>query len=87
VPQYLIERHFGSVTMDEVADPAAVERRAAAAARFPEVTWEHTHRGDHDGELVTYCVYTAPSEAMVREHAAAAGLPCDRVMECVTDHP
>ncbi len=33
------------------------------------------------GGLGTACVYEAVSPEAVREHAAAAGLPCDEVIE------
>lgn len=36
---------------------------------------------------VTYCIFNAPEERRVREHAAAAGMPCDRVMEIQTLGP
>ena len=42
--------------------------------RFPEITWEHSHVvATDEGEIVTFCIYGAPSEEMIREHAKAFG--------------
>jgi hypothetical protein len=42
--------------------------------RFPEITWEHSHIvSTNDGEIVTYCVYGAPTEEIIREHSDAFG--------------
>ena len=35
--------------------------------------------------LTSYCVYGAPTEQHVRDHAAAAGLPADEVQEIERD--
>jgi hypothetical protein len=41
---------------------------------FPEITWEHSHVVvDSDGRVVTYCVYEAPNEDIVREHSKRLG--------------
>jgi hypothetical protein len=41
---------------------------------FPEITWEHSHVVvDDEGKVRTFCVYEAPSEEMVRKHAARLG--------------
>ncbi len=37
--------------------------------------------------LVTYGTFNAPEQRRVREHAATAGMPCDRVMEIQTVGP
>lgn len=54
----------------------AVNRRSKqiASERFPEIRWDHSHViVDDEGTVTTYCVYEAPSEEMLREHAAAFG--------------
>jgi hypothetical protein len=60
MPRFMIERHFGQVTPEEIV-------------------WEHSHAVTAPDGLVTYCIYQAPNEKYVRDHATAAGLPCDRV--------
>ena len=57
-------------TLPEVA----TRSKAIGHHRFPEIVWEHSHVVlDANGTPKSYCVYAAPSEAMVREHAALLG--------------
>ena len=62
----------------DVTEPemAGVGRRSRELTEdeFPEITWEHSHVVvDDDGNVRTFCVYAAPDEAMVREHATRLG--------------
>jgi hypothetical protein len=41
----------------------------------PKVQWLQTYVTDDK----LYCVYVAPDEAAVREHARRGGFPCNRV--------
>jgi Protein of unknown function (DUF4242) len=54
----------------------AVGRRSRVLTEgdFTEITWEHSHVvvGD-DGLVKTFCVYGAPSEEIVRDHARMLG--------------
>lgn len=79
--RYLIERHFGPITLDDLDEPSWVEQRKGAFERYPEIVWEYSHAIETDEGLVTYCVYVAPSAGYVRRHAQAAGVPADRVTE------
>jgi len=72
MPKYLIERTF-TVDMDKVPT-AATRSKSIAHHRYPEIVWEHSHVVlDGDGIPKSFCVYDAPSEEMVREHANAFG--------------
>ncbi|HXU07521.1 MAG TPA: DUF4242 domain-containing protein [Blastocatellia bacterium] len=43
----------------------------------PHIQWVHSYvTGDK-----IYCVYIAPNEEMIREHAAQGGFPANRVSE------
>ena len=71
--RYVIERNFGAISDDDML-AAAVKSDAVASERFPEIVWEHSHIvATDDGEIVTFCIYAAPSEEMIREHAEAFG--------------
>jgi hypothetical protein len=72
MPRYLIVRKFD---VDETQMPPIGRRsRELVEGEFPEITWEHSHVVvDDDGLVVTYCVYEAPNEAMVREHSTRLG--------------
>jgi hypothetical protein len=46
----------------------------------PKIQWLHSYvTGDK-----IYCIYVAPSEAMVREHAKEGGFPANSVSEVTT---
>lgn len=58
------------------AEMPSVGRRSRELVEneFPEVTWEHSHVVvDDTGKVRTFCVYAAPSEAVVREHSSRLG--------------
>jgi hypothetical protein len=73
MPRYVIERDFGNVDDDEMLE-IAVLSKVTGLEHFPDITWEHSHVcGTDDGAIKTFCVYEAPSEDRVREHAARMG--------------
>ena len=78
MPRYLIQRAVGPVSEAEL-DAAAEHSAQVREEQFPQVTWEHSHVVRTPEGLVTYCVYGAPDEQAVRDHATAAGLPADVV--------
>jgi Nickel responsive protein SCO4226-like len=84
MPRYLIRRVLGDVTDDELEAAADVSRRVRVS-RFPDIEWEHSHVVRTSVGLTSYCVYAAPTEDRVRDHAAAAGLPADEVHEITQD--
>lgn len=84
MPRYLIERGLGPVTEEELAQAAETSARVREAD-FPDIVWEHSHVVRAEDGLLSFCVYSAPEERRVREHAEAAGLPADRVFEIETD--
>jgi hypothetical protein len=72
MPRYMIVRSF-DVTEPEMQ---LVGRRSRELTEdeFPEITWEHSHVVvDDEGKVKTFCIYAAPSEQMVREHATRLG--------------
>ena len=71
--KFLIERtfHVGEKDMPEVSRRS----KKIAIENYPEITWEHSHVViDDAGTVKTYCVYEAPTEEIVRSHAAELGL-------------
>ena len=73
MPRYVIERNFGEISDDDMLAASALSGELIDE-RFPEITWEHSHVvATDDGEIVTFCIYGAPSESMIREHAEAFG--------------
>src|SRR5512133_901468 len=73
MPRYVIERFFDRIS-DEDMLAATVRSDQFIAERFPAITWEHSHVVvADDGATETFCIYGAPNEEMLREHADAFG--------------
>ena len=73
MPRYLIERFFDRISDEDMLAATARSDRIAAEG-YPEINWEHSHVVmDDDGAIKTYCIYAAPTEEMLREHADAFG--------------
>jgi hypothetical protein len=72
VPRYLVVRTF-DVTEEEMPE---VGRRSNTVIeeKYPQIVWEHSHVVvDDNGHVMTYCVYDAPDEQTVRNHAVELG--------------
>ncbi len=79
MPKYVIERDLpgaGNLTNDEVA---AVARKSCGVLRElgPEIQWLLSYVTEDK----IYCVYIAPNEEMIREHARQGGFPANRISE------
>ena len=79
MPKYVIEREIpnaGSLTQDQIA---AISQKSCSVLKGlgPQIQWIES--------FVTpdkiYCVYIAPNEEMVKEHAKQGGFPANRVSE------
>ncbi len=72
MPRFIIERAY---TVDEAAVPAVATRsKRIARDHYPQIIWEHSHVVlDDNGTPKSFCVYDAPTEAIVREHAERLG--------------
>ena len=72
MPKYLVIRRF-DVNESEMPEVGSRSRRVIEES-YPEIVWEHSHVVvDEDGTVLTYCVYEAPTEEMVREHSRDLG--------------
>ncbi|MCG2611064.1 DUF4242 domain-containing protein [Flavobacterium sp. SM15] len=82
MPKYVIEREIpgaGSLTSEQLK---AISQTSCGvlSEMGPEIQWVHSYvTGDK-----IYCVYIAPNEEMVREHAKKGGFPANSVVEVVT---
>jgi hypothetical protein len=79
MPKYVIERHIpgaGAFTAEQLRGVAQKSNQVLSELG-PRIQWVHSYvTGD-----IIYCVYIAPNEEMVREHATRGGFPADRVSE------
>lgn len=73
MPMFIVERQF-EVGEDDM--PAVGRRsRSLIEGNFPEIKWHHSHVTLDDRGLVkTFCLYAAPSEEAVRQHADQLGM-------------
>lgn len=79
MPQYLIERNIPGAGKLSPADLQAISQKSCGVLNTlgPQIQWIHSYvTGDQ-----IHCIYRAPDEAMVREHARQGGFPADRVLE------
>jgi len=61
--------------VDEADMPEVGTRsRRLIEGKYAEIVWEHSHVVvGADGTVMTYCVYEAPDEETVRNHASDLG--------------
>jgi len=82
MPKYVIEREIPGAGKLSKAELQAVSQKSCSVLRGlgPQIQWLESY--------VTadkiYCVYIAPSEELVREHARQGGFPANRVSEVRT---
>lgn len=76
MPKFVIEREIpGAGTLSERDLKAAAAKSCRTLRELPEVQWLQSYvTGDK-----LYCVYIAPSEAQIQEHARQSGFPANRV--------
>jgi hypothetical protein len=77
MPQFVIERDIpGAGTLSE-AEIREVSLRSLRTLKEmgPQIQWLHSYVTEDK----VYCVYLAPDENSIREHARTAGIPVDRV--------
>lgn len=77
MPKYVIEREIpglGLLSQEEVAD---IARRSCSVLQDmgPRIVWLHSYATEDK----MYCVYIAPDEAMIVEHARRGGFPVDNI--------
>ena len=79
MPQYLIERNIPGAGKLSPADLKAISQKSCGvlSGLGPQIQWVHSYVTADQ----IHCIYRAPNEAMVREHARQGGFPADRVSE------
>ena len=77
MPQYVIEREIpdaGQLT-DEQLRAVSLKSLEALSSLGPQIQWLHSYVTENK----VYCVYLAPDEETVKEHARRTGIPASRV--------
>lgn len=79
MPKYVIERDFPGAGKLSSQELKAISQKSCGVLNKmgPQIQWvESFVTGDK-----IYCVYVAPNEKMVREHAKQGGFPVNRVSQ------
>jgi hypothetical protein len=79
MPKFVIERDLAGAGQLGASDLQAISQKSCDILRAmgPEIQWVESYvTGDR-----IYCVYIAPNESMIREHALRGGFPANRISE------
>lgn len=82
MPQYLIERDIPGAGNLTSAELNAISRKSCDVLNEmgPQIQWVQSYvTGDQ-----IHCIYRAPNEDLIREHARKGGFPANRVLEIKT---
>lgn len=82
MPKFVIERDMpGAGGLSPAELQAASEKSCTVLhALGPDIQWVHSYVTDDK----LYCIYIAPDEQMIREHAERGGFPCNRISQVRT---
>jgi hypothetical protein len=77
MPQYVIEREIpGAASLsEEQIREVSLRSLQVLSEMGPQIQWLHSYVTEDK----IYCVYLAPDEDAVREHARRTGVPANRV--------
>jgi hypothetical protein len=82
MPKYVIEREIPGAGKLSTAELQGISAKSCGVLRNlgPTIQWVQSYVTDDK----IYCVYIAPNEALVREHASQGGFPANKVSEVRT---
>ncbi len=82
MPKYVIEREIPGVGNSPAEALQAVSQTSCGVLKElgPQIQWIESYVTDDK----IYCVYIAPNEEMIREHATRGGFPANRISEVRT---
>jgi len=79
MPKFVIERELPGAGQLSPQQLQAVSQTSCGVLRKlgPEIQWVHSYVTQDK----IYCIYIAPNEALIREHATQGGFPANRISE------
>jgi hypothetical protein len=82
MPKFVIEREIPGAGKLSPADLHAISQKSCGVLQNmgPKIQWLQSYVTDDK----IYCVYIAPDEATVREHARQGGFPANSVAKVMT---
>ena len=77
MPKYVIERDIPSAGKLSPQELQAISQKSCGILHKmgPHVQWVESFVTDHK----IYCIYNAPNEESIREHARQGGFPANRI--------
>ena len=77
MPKFVIEREIPGIGKLSQQELQAISQQSCGVLRGmgPQIQWVESYLTDDK----IYCVYIAPNEELVREHAHQGGFPANRV--------
>lgn len=77
MPRYVIERELPNAGKLSSNELRTISQKSCSVLNQmgPQIQWVHSYVTDDK----IYCLYVAPNEEMVREHARKGGFPANRV--------
>ena len=79
MPQFVIEREMPGVGKLGASDLQGASQNSCSVLRDlgPDIQWVHSYVTDDK----IYCIYRAPSEQLIRQHAETAGFPANNISQ------
>jgi hypothetical protein len=79
MPKYVIERELSGAGKLSAQELKGISEKSCGVLNEmgPQIQWVQSYVTDDK----IYCVYLAPNEEMVREHAQKGGFPANRISE------
>ena len=79
MPKYLIEREIPGASKLSSSDLKGISRKSCDVLQDlgPKIQWVQSYVA---GDKI-YCIYNAPSEELIKEHAKTGGFPANKITE------
>ncbi len=79
MPKYLVEREIKDTGKLSTDDIQTISQKSCdvLTEMGPQIQWVHSYITDNK----VYCVYIAPNEEMIKEHAEKGGFPSNVISE------
>jgi hypothetical protein len=77
MPKFVIERELAGAGKLSPQELQAIAQKSCGALRSmgPDIQWVHSYVTDDK----IYCIYVAPNQAAIRQHAQQGGFPANRI--------
>ena len=79
MPEYVIEREMPGVGGASADDLKGASQTSCSVLKNlgPDIQWVHSYVTDDK----IYCIYRAPNEQIIRDHAERGGFPANKISQ------